>query len=79
MKKTELVQTHLLILRSLPKRQEAMGAQLGNTDTGGRHLGELVLRRGHWCRQAPFWNPPFSLITRGPGSTHQQAFAQLEC
>jgi len=38
-----LDKTHLLILVSLPERQEANGTLLGGENDGNSHLGELVL------------------------------------
>ena len=40
-----------------------------DTDTSSSHLGELILPRGHWYWQAPFWNPPSSLLSSGPSPT----------
>lgn len=40
-----------LILESLQERQEAIRAHLGDTDTGGRHFGELILPCGQrFCK-----------------------------
>ena len=61
-----LGQTYLLILENLPERQEATGAPRGDIDTGGSNLGELVIPCGYWCRQAPLWNPPWSLLDSEP-------------
>ena len=40
---------HLLILESLPEKQEATDIHLGDRDTGSRPFRELVLPQGHWC------------------------------
>ena len=45
----ELGETHLLILESLPERQEAAGAPPGDTDTGVSNSWEPILPLGHWC------------------------------
>ena len=42
-----LGQTYLLILDSLPERQEATAAHSGDIGTGGSHFGELILPHGH--------------------------------
>lgn len=62
-----LGQTHLLTLESFLDRQEATWTHLGDIDTGRGQFGELILPEVHWCWQASFWNPPFSLLEPGPG------------
>lgn len=37
----------------------------GNTDAGGCHFCKLILLCGHWHWEAPFWNPPSSLLPLG--------------
>ena len=41
----------MLILGSLPEREEASAAYSRDTDPEGDQLGELVLPYGHWCWQ----------------------------
>lgn len=52
-----LGQTYLLVLESLPERQEAAGTHPGDTDTGSSHFEELLL--------------PSILLAPGYGPTHQ--------
>lgn len=66
-----LDQTLLLVLKSLPERQEATGAQPGDIDTGSSRLGVLVLTQRHWCWEALSWNPPSSLLAPRSSPTHQ--------
>ena len=47
----------MLILESLPKRQETIGAHTGDIDTGGSPFGERMLTQGHQWH----WDPPTSL------------------
>ena len=68
---TELGQTHLLILESPLHRQEATGAWLEDTDTGGSQFWEIILPCGHWCWQVPFFNPLLSLWALESGSTYK--------
>ena len=60
-----LGQTHWLILESFPEKQETTGMLPEGTDSGGSRFMELLLPRGQWCRQAPFWSPSSSLLVSG--------------
>ena len=42
-------QTCLLILESLPGRQEVTGSPFGDADAHGSQSWELVQPQGHWC------------------------------
>ena len=57
-------------MESLPERKEATGTPTGDTDPGSSHFWEVLLPRGHWCRQMPFWNPPSGSLASGPSPAH---------
>lgn len=46
----------MLIVESLPERQEAIGTHPEEMDIGGTHFGEPVLSFGPRYWQVPFWN-----------------------
>ena len=52
----------MLILESLPERQEETGTHPGSTDTGDSCFGEFMLPRGHWCWQVSLWSLYCSLL-----------------
>lgn len=58
-------QTHWLISESLLERHEAPGTYLEDRDTGGSHLGDIILL---W---APLWNPPSRLLALGCDPGHE--------
>ena len=72
-----LVQTHWLILKSFPERQEVTRTYPGDRHCSS-HFQELILPHGHWCCQAPFFNPPSSLLALGPSSTYQSVSTSIE-
>ena len=61
-----LHQTHLLILESLPQRQEAVELTLGPQETGIGHSEALVPPYEHWCWWGPLWSPPSSWLDPRP-------------
>lgn len=58
-------QTHWLISESLLERHRAPGTYPEDRDTGGSHLGDIILL---W---APLWNPPPRLLALGCGPGHE--------
>jgi len=73
-------QTRLLILESLPGRQEVTGSPLGDVDAHGSQSWELVQPQGRWCSKCHLEFPSQPVTMRAfppeaqdPAPIHQQA------
>ena len=72
-----LVQTHWLMLNSLPERQEVTRAYIGDKDSVAAIFRSSFYHM-EWCCQAPFFNLPSSLLALGPSPTYQSVSTSIE-
>ena len=52
-------------LGEIPGKSRGTWDSPWDREASSSHFWKLVLPRGHWCWQAPFWSPPHSMLALG--------------